>query len=363
MSTRLIDLRSDTITQPTRAMRRAMAEAAVGDDVYGEDPTVRRLEERVAEILGMEAALFVPSGTMANQIAIGVHCRPGDEMLCDPSAHVYVWECGGIARHWGVTTRTVPPRNGLLMFEDLDGLIRPDDSHYVRTRLVSLENTHNRGGGRVHPAAEVCRIATWARNHQLALHLDGARLFNAVVASGEPAAAWTRHFDSVSICFSKGLGAPVGSAIAGSRAFIREAHALRKLLGGGMRQAGIIAAGALHALEHHIGRLAEDHSHAQILAEAVREAPGLSLETEPVETNLVWFTLDPLLGTAGEIVLRLREHGILISALGPQVLRACTHLDVSHGDALRAADALRLVAENLAQQGRSRVKAGLSAPQ
>src|SRR4051794_4255719 len=339
-----IDLRSDTVTRPTAAMRRAMADAEVGDDVYGEDPTVRGLERRTAELLGKEAALFVPSGTMANQVAVGVHTRPGDELLCDPTAHVYVWEGGGIARLWGVTTRTVAGDRGLLSPADLEGKIRPDDGHYVRTRLVCLENTHNRGGGRVYSIAQVAAISAWARAHALAMHLDGARLMNAVVASGVPAAEWGRHFDTVSICFSKGLGAPVGSAIAGSAEAIRAAHRLRKVLGGGMRQAGVIAAGALYALEQHIDRLAEDHEHAQIQARAVEETEGLSLESGPVETNLVWFTLDPALGTAAALAARLRERGVLISALGPHVLRACTHLDVSREDAEYAAELIRQLA-------------------
>src|SRR5215218_4516254 len=278
MLRRPIDLRSDTVTRPTAAMRRAMAEADVGDDVYGEDPTVTALEARTAEILGKEAALFVPSGTMANQIAVGVHAGPGDELLCGATSHIYVWEGGGIARLWGVTPRTFEGRGGLLGLDAIRDKVRPDDGHYVRTRLVSLENTHNRGGGRVHPIDEVAEVSAWARSRGLAMHLDGARLMNAVVASGVAAREWARHFDTVSICFSKGLGAPVGSALAGSADLIRKAHRLRKVLGGGMRQAGVIAAGALFALEHHVGRLADDHAHARILARAVEETEGLALE-------------------------------------------------------------------------------------
>ncbi len=341
MTTPLIDLRSDTVTRPTDAIRRAMAEAEVGDDVFGEDPTVRRLEERTAELLGKPAALFVPSGTMSNQIAIGLHARPGDELLCDTSAHVYMWEGGGIARLWGVTPRTVEPSNGLLGLDDLRGKIRPDDMHYARTRLVCLENTHNRRGGRVHPITAVAEVAGWARAHDLKMHLDGARLMNAVVASGIGANEWARYFDSVSICFSKGLGAPVGSALVGSANFIDEARRLRKVLGGGMRQAGVIAAGALYALEHHVDRLAEDHEHAQILAQVVEETPGLSLESGPVETNLVWISVAPTLGTARSVADRLKTEGVLVSVLGPQVIRACTHLDASRENVLKAAEALR----------------------
>lgn len=336
-----IDLRSDTVTQPTPAMRQAMAEAEVGDDVYGEDPTILRLERKVAELLGFEAALFVPTGTMANQIAIGVHAGPGDELLCDSSAHVYLWEGGGIARHWGVTTRPIEPAQGLLTLDDLQDKIRPDDSHYARTRLVSLENTHNRAGGRIHDLTEIERISQWARSNGLATHCDGARLMNAVAASGIPADRWCRPFDTVSICFSKGLGAPVGSALAGTTEMIRKAHRLRKVLGGGMRQAGILAAGALHGLEHHVQKLAEDHANAQILARAVEESRGLRLESGPVETNLVWVVVDPSVGSAKEVAARLRERGILVAVLGAQVIRACTHHDVSRSDVERAAEALR----------------------
>jgi threonine aldolase len=339
-----IDLRSDTITRPTAAMRRAMAEAEVGDDVLGEDPTVDALQRRTAELLGKEAALFVPSGTMANQIAVGVHTAPGDELLCDATSHVYVWEGGGIARLSGVTARTIAGDCGLLSLDALRDKVRPDDDHYVRTRLVCLENTHNRGGGRVHPIDQIAAISAWARSRGLAMHLDGARLMNAVVATGLSAHEWARHFDIVSICFSKGLGAPVGSALAGSAEAIRKAHRLRKVFGGGMRQAGILAAGALHALEHHVERLAEDHANAQVLARAVEETDGLGLESGPVETNLIWIAVDPALGTAQDVAAWLRAEGVLVSALRPQVLRACTHLDVTREEVEHAADLIRHVA-------------------
>ena len=340
-----IDLRSDTVTRPTPEMRRAMADAEVGDDVMNEDPTVLKLQEKTAELFGKEAALFVPSGTMANQIAVGLHARPGDELICEPNSHIYLWEGGGIARLWGVTARTVAPRSGQLHLNDLQGKVRPDDAHYAHTRLICLENTHNRGGGKVHPITSIAEIAGWARAHGLAMHLDGARLMNAVIASGIPAAEWARYFDTASICFSKGLGAPVGSALVGSNDAIHEAHRLRKVLGGGMRQAGIIAAGALHALENHVDRLAEDHQNARLLAKAVEETPGLSLESGSVETNLVWIAVDPALGTAREVAGRLKERGVLVSALGAQVLRACTHMDVSRDETLRAVEILRGVGE------------------
>jgi threonine aldolase len=342
MNKQVIDIRSDTVTRPTPAMRRAMAEAVVGDDVFGDDPTVIALEERTAALLGKEAALFVPSGTMANQIGVGVNTRPGDELLCSSTSHVYVWEAGGIARLWGVTPRTFAAENGLLSVDLVRDAIRPtDDVHYVRTRLVCLENTHNRGGGRVHPFESIAEIARWAAEHNLAMHLDGARLMNAVVASGRPACEWAHHFDTVSICFSKGLGAPVGSALAGSGEAIARARRLRKVLGGGMRQAGIIAAAALFALENHVDRLDIDHANAQILADAVTGSDGLALESGPVETNLVWIAVDPKVGSAADVATYLRSRGILVSVITPQVLRACTHLDVSREQVEYAAAVIR----------------------
>ena len=340
-TTPLIDLRSDTVTKPTVAMRRAMAEAEVGDDVMGEDPTVRQLEDQVAELLGKPAALFVPSGTMSNQIAIGLQTKPGDELVCDATSHVYLWEGGGISRLWGVTPRTVEPTSGLMGLDDLRGKIRPDDMHYAQTRLVCLENTHNRRGGRVHPITAVAEVAGWAQAHHLKMHLDGARLMNAVVASGIAANEWSRYFDTVSLCFSKGLGAPIGSALAGSSDLIDEARRLRKVLGGGMRQVGMVAAGALFALNNHVDRLAEDHANAQLLAQAVEETPGLSLESGRVETNLVWINVASALGTARTVAESLQAEGVLVSGLGPQVIRACTHLNVSRDDVSKAAAAIR----------------------
>src|SRR5579872_4376734 len=264
----LIDLRSDTVTRPTPGMRAAMAAAEVGDDVFHEDPTVNKLEERVAALLGKEAALFVPSGTMSNQTAVKTHTQPGDELLCEANCHIYNYEAGGPAVLSGVMCRTVEGDYGVLDLSQLEDKVRPVNDHLVRTRLVCLENTHNRGGGRVFPIEKVRAISAWARKNGLIMHLDGARLWNAVVASGVPAAEWSRHFDTVSVCFSKGLGAPIGSALSGPRDFITRARRVRKLFGGGMRQAGVIAAAALYALEHHIDRLAEDHRNAQVIARA-----------------------------------------------------------------------------------------------
>ncbi len=267
---------------------------------------------------------------MANQIGVGVNTQPGDELLCSSTAHVYVWEAGGIARLSGVTARTFEGDGGILRLADISGAIRPaHDAHYVRTRLVCLENTHNRGGGRVHSLESIGQIARWAREHNLAMHLDGARLMNAVVATGHKASDWGHHFDTVSICFSKGLGAPVGSALAGTADAIRRGRRLRKLFGGAMRQVGILAAAALHALENNVERLSQDHDNASLLADAFACTDGFALESGPVETNLVWVKIENSVGTAAEVAAFLRSRNILVSVLGPQVIRACTHLDVS----------------------------------
>lgn len=338
MPSQPIDLRSDTVTRPTPGMRAAMAAAEVGDDVFNEDPTVHRLEERVAGYLGKEAALFVPSGTMSNQIAVKAHTQPGDELLCDVNCHIYVYEQGGPAQLSGVTCRTLDGAFGILDASQLeDDKIRPDNEHLVHTRLVCLENTHNRGGGKVYPLKKIEAISQWARAHGLAMHLDGARLWNAIVATGVPGKEWGASFDTISVCFSKGLGAPVGSALAGPKGLILKARRIRKLFGGGMRQAGVLAAAALYAMDHHIDRLAEDHRNAQVLAEAIRSKLFLQLVPAEVETNLIWFRVDPAWGNAGKLATTLRERGILVHASGPQTLRACTHLDVSPEDATRAA--------------------------
>jgi threonine aldolase len=337
----MIDLRSDTVTRPTPRMLAAMMSAAVGDDVFGEDPTVNELERRTAALFGKEAGLFVPSGTMGNQIAVRLHCRPQDEILLESTCHIYLWEAGGAAALGGVTCRTIDGRFGLLDASDFEGKIRPDDVHAVRTRLVCLENTHNRGGGTVYPLETVKAITGWARANGLATHLDGARIWNAMVATGVPAAEWGKHFDTLMACFSKGLGAPVGSMLVGPRDLIAQGRRVRKLFGGGMRQAGYLAAACLYALDHHIDRLAEDHANAWTIAEAVAEVPGLRLVPPRVETNLVWFEVDPKRGTAQDVADRLKASGVLVTALEKQVVRAVTHLDVSRGECERAAEAIR----------------------
>jgi threonine aldolase len=344
----MIDLRSDTVTRPTPGMRAAIQAAEVGDDVFGEDPTVRRLEERVAEILGKERALFVPSGTMSNQICIKVNTQPGDELLCDATCHIYNFEAGGPAVLSGVTCRTLEGDYGILEVGQLEGKVRPMNDHVVRTRVVALENTHNRGGGRVYPLEKIRAISDWAKKHHLMMHLDGARLWNAIVATGIAAPKWTEHFDSVSVCFSKGLGAPIGSALAGTHDFVNRARRIRKLFGGGMRQAGIAAAAALYALDHHIDRLADDHGNARVIAQVVADTPGLRLDPPDVETNIMFVKVDPELGTARQVAEALRQRNVLVQTPGLQVIRMCTHLDVSPAQAERAAESIRQSVRRLA---------------
>jgi len=347
-SNKLIDLRSDTVTKPTAGMRAAMQSAAVGDDVFGEDPTVNALEAKVAKMLGKEAALFVSSGTMSNQICVKAHTQPGDELICDSNCHIYNYEVGGAAVLSGVTCRPVEGDCGILDVSQLEGTIKPVNDHLVRTRLVCLENTHNRGGGRVYPLEKIQAISTWAHSNDLIMHMDGARLWNAIVATGISGKEWCAPFDTVSVCFSKGLGAPVGSALVGSHEFVTRCRKIRKLFGGGTRQAGIIAAGALFAVENHIERMAEDHRNAQVIAQAIGDTQGLTLTPPEVETNLIWFRVDGELGTAKELAAKLKEKGILVHASGPFTLRACTHLDVTAADAERTAEAIRRVVPELA---------------
>ncbi len=347
MSDKLLDFRSDTLTMPTAEMRAAMAQAELGDDVFGEDPTVNRLQARVAEILGKEAALYVPSGTMSNLIGVRLNCKPGDEMICEAQCHILYYEQGGYAQLSGVAARYVEGDFGVLQPEQLEGLVRPDDIHMVRTRAVCLENTHNRGGGRIQPYETVKRICRWAHDSGLTTHLDGARLFNAVVATGIEAPRWTKHFDTVSVCFSKGLGAPIGSAITGPRDLIDEAVRHRKVLGGGMREAGVIAAAALYALENNIDRLADDHACAQTLADGIRELELLELHPDQVDTNLLFFRVDPSLGTADEFCQRLKERGLLMLPIAVDRVRAVTHLGVNLDDARRA---IEIIKEELASR-------------
>ncbi len=351
-----VDLRSDTVTKPTSEMRSAMASAEVGDDVIETDPTADRLQVRVAEILGKEAALFMPSGSMTNQIAIRLHCNRGDEFLCEADCHVYNYEQAAFAQLSGVVARTIQGRYGVLEPSQLEGKIRPIADHMVRTSMVTLENTHNRGGGTIQPLESVRAICDWARQNGLATHLDGARLFNAVAATGTDARTWAENFDSVSICFSKGLGAPIGSALAGTKEFIKQARRARKLFGGGMRQAGIIASGALYALENHRDRLVEDHRKAQRLASAVRGIDGLSLVPEP-QTNIVRMRIETDAGPAADWVGWLKELGVGVGPFGPQLVRMVTHMDVSESQVDRACEALEKVANRASKARRTSEKA------
>jgi threonine aldolase len=339
----VIDLRSDTVTKPSAAMMQAILHAELGDDVIDIDPTIQQLQKLTAEMLGKEAALFMPSGSMTNQIAIRIHCQPGDEFLCESDCHIYNYEQAAFAQLSGLVARCVPGKFGVLHLDQLKHLIRPEADHLVRTRLVCLENTHNRGGGKVWPFEQMKDICKWAHSEGLRTHLDGARLFNAVVASGIEARKWSSLFDSVSVCFSKGLGAPVGSALAGTADFIQKARRARKLFGGGMRQAGIIAAGALFALENNCARLVEDHENAQLLAQTIRTCEGLSLEPDEIDSNIVIFRIDPKLSSAIYMTAQLKDHGVLSMPFGPQLVRLVTHLDVSRDQTVQACDIIRRV--------------------
>ena len=337
-----IDLRSDTVTRPTPAMRRAMAEAEVGDDVYGEDPTVRALEERVAGLLGTEAALFVPTGTMANQIALRAHTRPGDLVMIGKDAHCWLHESGALAALAGAQTLALPG-DGRFTADAVRAAYVPDDPYRALHRVVAVENTHNMGGGAVWDRGELARVVEATHALGLIAHLDGARLWNAAVATGASEAELARGFDSISVCLSKGLGAPVGSLLASNRAAIAQARRLRKMLGGGMRQVGVLAAAGLWALEHNVARLAEDHENARLLAS--RLARCALLEVREPETNIVMIDLGVGAPDAEALASRARAEGVLVSAFGPRRLRAVTHLDVGGGDVARAAETLSRLAE------------------
>jgi threonine aldolase len=331
-----VDLRSDTVTRPTGAMREAMLSAPLGDDVFRDDPSVLALEEAAAARLGKAAALFVPSGTMANQIALRVHTRHGDEVIAHKRSHIFNYESGAPGALAGVVGQLVDSEDGGLP-ELAAHIHQTDDPHFANTTLICLENTHNGCGGVILDPAHVAGVAAQARQRGIALHLDGARLFNAAVASGRPAAALAAHFDTVSVCLSKGLGAPAGSVLAGDRRSIKRALRYRKMYGGAMRQAGVLAAAGLYALEHHVDRLADDHRRARALAEGLDALPGLSVDLERVQTNLIYFSLDPAhpVGGGEALVAALAAEGVLITG-GVHRLRACTHLDVDDAGLERA---------------------------
>jgi len=334
----IIDLRSDTVTRPTPAMLAAMQAAPVGDDVYEEDPTVRALEEATAARFGLAAGLFCPSGTMTNQIAIKAHTEPLSEVICEQTAHVYLWEVGGIAFHSGASVALLPGQRGRLTAAQIEAAIRPDNVHYPTTRLVCLENTHNRGGGSCYAWADLQNIAELTKREGLALHLDGARIFNALVATGQRSEDYGQLFDSISVCLSKGLGAPVGSVLLGSAAFIKKCRRIRKVMGGGMRQAGYLAAAGIYALENNIERLADDHRRAAQLAEALQQQAYVAEVLAP-ETNLVIFRLHDH-APAADFLTYLEQQGIRASSFGPQWVRFVTHLDVDDAGVARVRAAL-----------------------
>ncbi len=341
----MIDLRSDTVTKPTSAMRAAIASAEVGDDVYGEDPTVLELEAQAADLMGMEAALFVPSGTMGNQVAIACHTRPGQEVVVETASHVLNVEVAAMARFSGVLARAVAGEGGVFTADQLAGALRPDVYYLAPTGLVCLESTHNAAGGRVWPVGEMRDVVALAHERGIPVHLDGARILNAQVVTGTPVRELVAGLDSVMFCLSKGLGCPVGSLLCGSTPFIEEARRTRKAMGGGMRQAGVLAAAGLYALEHHVERLAEDHAHAELLASGLAEIPGV--EVWPQETNIVVLELTGSL-SAPELCRRLGNRDVLASpaAAGADQrrIRFVTHLDVSRSDVERTVD---LVSEEL----------------
>ncbi len=342
---RIIDLRSDTVTKPTGAMRKAIASAEVGDDVYGEDPTINRLQERSAEIFGKEAALFVPSGTMGNQIAVKVHTRPGDEVIIEERGHIYNYEVGAASIIAGVTIRPVKSGDGsgILTWEDIAPAVSADGIYdHTQTGLLCLENTLNLAGGRVMSAERCANLSEKAHAIGIPVHVDGARIFNAAVALGTTVAGLTKNCDSVQFCLSKGLGAPVGSVLVGSHDFIREARIWRKRLGGGMRQAGILAAACLIALEESPKRLHEDHANARILAEGIANISGIALDVKKVETNIVIFDITGTGKTSGEICARLKQEGVLASGFDSRI-RMVTHCDISTSDIATALERLAAV--------------------
>jgi threonine aldolase len=338
----MIDLRSDTVTRPTPAMRKAMADAEVGDDVYGEDPTVKRLEERVAELLGKEAALFVPSGTMANQVALAAQTKHGDEVIIGAGAHCWRYESGALAALAGCQTQVIGD-GGMFTAADVRAAFKAEDPYAAATRVVAVENTHNAMGGIVWDRARLGEVTAAAHALGMTTHLDGARIWNAAVASGASERELCDGFDSVSVCLSKGLGAPAGSVIAGPRDLLKKCHRLRKMYGGGMRQSGILAAGGLHAVEHHRARIAEDHANAKLLAEGLAGARGVRVLAP--QTNIVMIDLER--GTTAEVIERAKAKDVRIGAMGAMRIRAVVHLDVDRAGVQRAAQVIAEITATL----------------
>ena len=339
----IVDLRSDTVTRPTPEMRRAMAEAEVGDDVYGEDPTVNRLEQRAAEIFLREAAIFVPTGTMGNQIAIKVHTRPGQEIICEERGHIFNFEMAMLSHFSGCLVRPVAAPDGILSWDRIQRAIAPKIYYRAQTGLVSLENTHNMAGGTVYPLEVFDDICQRAHQAGLPVHLDGARIFNAALALSKTVAEISKQADSVMFCLSKGLGAPVGSMLVGSRAFIDQARVYRKSLGGGMRQAGVLAAAGLIALEKMPARLAEDHANAKFLATGLAKIPGIRLDASKVMTNILVFNVSGTGMSAFDISKKLSERGVLASGIDAEQIRMVTHMDVDRDACARAVEAVQAI--------------------
>ena len=341
---RIIDLRSDTVSKPTVEMREAMAKAEVGDDVYGEDPTVNRLQEMAAALLGKKAALFVPSGTMANQLAIRIQTQPGQEVIAESKAHIVRYEQGAAGALAGVQLHWVVGERGIIGPDQVETAIRPKDPHSIQTALICLENTHNAGGGTIYPLSTIERIRSVATKHGVPMHLDGARLFNAVAATTLPPAAYAQHFQTVSLCLSKGLGAPAGSLLAtNDLGLIEIARRFRRMYGGAMRQAGILAAAGIYALEHHLARLKDDHDNAKRLARKLQQIPAITINPQHVDTNIVIFDIIGHPMSPAAVVEALKQEGVLITAIGGTSFRAVTHLDVSTGGIDRACDAFARV--------------------
>lgn len=326
----MIDLRSDTVTKPSDAMRKAMARAEVGDDVYGEDPTVNRLQDMAAAMLGKKAALFVPSGTMANQLSIRIQTQPGQEVIVESKSHIVRYEQGAAGALSGVQLHWVTGERGIMTAEQIEAAICPKDPYSIRTALICLENTHNAGGGTIYPLSTIERIREVALRHGIPMHLDGARLFNAVAATTLPPTSYAQNFETVSLCLSKGLGAPVGSLIlTNDSTLIERARRFRRMYGGGMRQAGILAAAGIYALEHNIGRLKEDHDNAKRLARKLQQIPSISVNLQHVDTNILIFDVVNHRHSPPALVAALKQEGVLINAIGGNSFRAVTHLDVS----------------------------------
>lgn len=341
----MIDLRSDTVTRPSEAMRKAMYDAEVGDDVFKEDPTINKLQEYAAELLGKEAALFVSSGVMGNQICLNVLTNPGDEVICDKDAHIFNYESGSPAALSGISIFPIDGKYGMFTSEQAEAAIRPSSAYYMpRTKVIEVENTHNRGGGTIWKIEDIISLKNLAKRNNLYFHLDGARIWNASVATGISVKEYASHFDTISCCLSKGLGAPVGSIIAGSKEFIEKAFRVRKAWGGGMRQVGILAAAGLFALQNNIDRMSEDHEKAKFLAERINVNPDLEIDMNAVQTNILLF--HPKKYSVDEGIKRCKEKGLLLSVGKTDLIRALTHLDVSFDDVKKAADIIDQVFSN-----------------